>query len=176
MGLFNYVCGSFNCARCGTVSDDCIQTKLFQTDERHSSFEYREGDVVCIDGLADYCVIHPWDGKGALACIVGDWTCNGCGLHWQWARIDFSSTNAVPDCQGIRSRIEQIEGFAPLSADKFSTVNFVDSDFVISLALGSVPPTDAIKQFHQLPVTERIDLLVAGYAKWLEEVRESGYH
>ena len=123
--MFTCLQGTFRCFRCGTDSEAYIQTYLLKTDASNASHLYLVGESEIIDGIDEFCSLHPWNGQTPLVIVVGDWDCRQCGLPYQWAKVTLS---VVESSSGLVGRVESIETFVPRKPTTFDGVHFVETD------------------------------------------------
>lgn len=170
MGLFVYFQGDFECIRCRRISDGWIQTKLLRTEADNTARPYRVGDAEVMDGLDDYCPLHPWDGRSPLCVAVGDWDCDHCGLNWQWARAVFE---VRAEAGGLSATIRELAGLQPRGAAELEGVHFVEPDLAELSGLWA-PPHDSwpegLARWQASAVPERCERVAAGFRSWCREV------
>ena len=129
MGSFCYVCGELKCIHCNTIQDACFSTKLLSANAHNNSKEYRQGDLVIIDGLGDYCAIRAWQPGEILRVVMGDWECGACDLNYQWALVAFRRMENHNDfLEGFPARIDNIQTFVPVSIESFADIHFVERE------------------------------------------------
>jgi hypothetical protein len=177
--MFDWLAGTFTCIRCKADSETWIQTKLF---DRMEGVYYRAGDSEIIYGLDGFLPLHPWAkprwNRRWLAIVVGDWTCDKCGLNWQWAKLglwvapwDYGGPH--PADYGLIGHVHSLETFVPRTPNAFDGVHFVEFDLAELSGLWGKPPYDyqegnAAWSAHS--VEQRVAFMVAGYRAWCSEV------
>jgi hypothetical protein len=168
MGLFSYICGTFKCLRCKNVVSECIQTKLFHVTPESSSKQYHIGDHVAIDGLGDYIEICPWAGADPLRVVVGDWSCDVCGLNYQWAPVTFEVKGSASAAQPFLAKIAAIETFVP-GALAFAGVHYIE-EALAELAFFPDQRPDSISVVKKWSVEQKVASIAGGYTRWVQEV------
>lgn len=171
MGLFVHLSGRFECIRCRKVSDAWFQTKIFRTDVDNSSHTYSVGDSEVLDGLDDYCPLHPWDGTSPLVVAVGDWDCNYCSLNWQWAKAVFALRGPS---QPTMATVTELSTLQPFQTSDLDGIHYLQSDLAeLSGLFGEGRtfnwPTGLIN-WKACSVGERSERVANGYRLWCQEV------
>ncbi len=171
MGFFVHLQGRFECVRCGKVSNAAIQTKLMRSGIDNSSHSYQVGDSEVLDGLSEYCPLHPWDGKSPLVVAVGDWDCGHCGLNWQWAKAVFTIEAYA---QPIAVTLIELSVLRPSRIEELSSVNFVEPALAELSGLWDQRPRydwrAGLDNWHACSVAERSERIAGGYRSWCREV------
>src|SRR5262249_40393450 len=121
--LFVHFQGSFECVRCRRMSEAWIQTKLLRHERDNCSRPYRIGESEILVGLDDYCPLYPRDGSSPLTVAVGDWVCEHCSLHWQWAKAVFEVKRRRAELVGT---ITDLSGLQPVSPAALDGVHFCE--------------------------------------------------
>lgn len=173
MGFFVCLCNRFRCLRCGAESEACIQTKLFRTEYDNSGREYRVGNSEIVDGMEDYCPLHPWDASEPLVVAVGDWSCRHCDLNWQWARLVVTIDH--PTRLGeFSATIRELSTLIPSRPTELAGIHLVESWLAESSGLWGTGPdynwAAGLERWISLPVSERCERVAAGFRTWCREV------
>jgi hypothetical protein len=175
MGWFVYLNAKLVCIRCRHTSDCAFQTKLFRSSHENQGRSYGVGDGVEIDGLDDYCPLQPRSNPATMTIIVGDWSCDHCGLNWQWAKmaVDLPITSGNPVAV-----IREISAFHPVNLRSFDDVHFLESDLAELSGIWQPDPDYSwpagYARWLELPILERCQRLVAGYIAWCHDVAGIG--
>ena len=169
-----YTCfeGTFRCIKCGTDSETYIQTYLFKTDGFNAGHHYLVGASEIIDGLNEFCSLHPWNGQTPLFLIVGEWDCRQCGLTYQWAKVTLS---VVGSLLGLVGRIDFIETLVPRKPAALDGVHFVEPELAYFSGLfrddlNNFDCPKGMTAWSACSVEERCSLVVTGYRAWCAEV------
>ena len=176
MGIVVYLCNSLRCLRCGNESEAWIQTKLLRNDADNCGRVYRVGDSEIVDGIEDYCALHPWDGSGPLAIAVGDWSCVHCSLAWQWAKLVLTANQPQTCSLEFSATIRELSPLVPWRASDLTGIHFVESWLAECSGLWG-KGTDYNWSVGQvkwdgLPVDERCERVASGFRSWYREVAE----
>lgn len=170
MGLFVYLQSRFKCVRCQKESNTVIQTKLLRAERDNASRTYVVGESEILDGLDDYCALHPWNGTSPLVVAVGDWDCDHCRLAWQWARAVFKVLAPQP----MVVTLTELTTLQPLRSEDLEGINYVEGDLAELSDLWERPPRynwpAGLANWNACSIAERSERLSAGYRQWCREV------
>lgn len=167
--MFTCFQGTFRCIKCGTDSEAYIQTYLFKTDASNASHHYLVGESEIIDGIDEFCSLHPWNGQTPLVIVVGDWHCRQCGLNYQWAKVALS---VVESSLGLVGRVESIEMLVPRRPADLNGVHWVQPDLAAlsSHLSGNFDCRNDMAAWSACSVEQRCSLVVTGFRTWCTEV------
>jgi hypothetical protein len=169
--MFTCFHGTFRCFRCGADSEAHIQTYLFKTDAKNASHSYVVGESHIIDGLDEFCSLHPWNGQTPLVIVVGDWDCPQCGQCYQWARVTLS---VVGSSLGLVGRIESIETLVPRKLAALDGVHWIQPDLAALSGVffdgGKFDCPKGMAAWSACSVEQRCSLVVRGFRTWCAEV------
>jgi hypothetical protein len=173
MGFFVHLKGRFECVRCKKASDTWFQTKILRSDIDNSFHTYSVGDSEILDGLDDYCPLHPWNGISPLVVAVGDWGCDYCGLNWQWAKAVF--TLQSPSLPTIATVVE-FSTLQPFLSSELEGIHYLESDLAeLSGLFGRGKqfnwPTGLVN-WKACSVDERSERVASGYRSWRQGVAD----
>ena len=171
--MYVYIRGQLDCVRCRKTSDAWIQTHLLHTDSGNCGRDYHVGDSEVMDGLDDYCSIHPWDGSSPLVIAVGDWECEHCHLNWQWARAVFTVHQGVPHPSVTLRELSTLQPWQP---SDLGGVHFVEPDLAELSGLWARHPDyhwlEGVQRWNACQVPERCERVAAGFREWCRDVAE----
>jgi hypothetical protein len=167
--MFTAFHGTCRCFRCGADSEEYIQTYLFKTHYGNASRGYRVGESEIIDGLDEFCPLHPWNGQTPLVIVAGDWGCHQCGLAMQWAKITLSVVRSASTLVG---RIESIEALVPRRPEALDGVHLIEPELA---RLGGAfsergSYSDCLAAWSARSVEQRCSMVVTGFRTWCAEV------
>jgi hypothetical protein len=167
--MFTCLRGTFRCIRCGTDTEAHIQTYLFKTDASNASHNYVVGESHIIDGLDEFCSLHPWNGQTPLVIVAGDWDCLQCGLCYQWAKVTLS---VVGSSLGLVGKVESIETLVPRKPAALDGVHWVQPELAAlsSNLSGNFDCRKDIAAWSTCSVEQRCSLVVTGFRTWCAEV------